>query len=294
MKLMKRILLLALVGTAMCGGPAFGQGRGQGSGGGKGEESTPNNLSVPTIFVGSPDPASFQTKFGLRFPTEQGDSTAPPSNAKSPEASSALPPLGGYELPGEYYVQGTHQWQADSFVSNGVEPVFAKWGDNLVGDAKLKTGSPIRVEIGLTTTLPSGVAMTGWEVFKLEPSLLDRLSVYGTPALLTGPNTYASVPKPYNTDVRVYDLDARLKIYNVETPNNTIIDGSASAEINATGKVVYGYNLRVPTAGFYTIEFSAPNVMILGTDEEGVLLNDTTVALTIQVVPGGGKGGASR
>ena len=42
-----------------------------------------------------------------------------------------------------------------------------------------------------------------------------------------------------------------------------VVDEAATAEINATGKVgVYGYNLRVPSAGTYEITYTVPNVNI--------------------------------
>ncbi len=44
------------------------------------------------------------------------------------------------------------------------------------------------------------------------------------------------------------------------------ISQAATAEINATGRVVYGYNLRVTAAGVYTITFTFPNVTISGAD----------------------------
>ena len=62
--------------------------------------------------------------------------------------------------------------------------MFGAWGDNLAGDAKLSTGSPIRVEIVLTNrddysvNIPAGT-LQGYDVIKLQPSTLDRLSAYG-------------------------------------------------------------------------------------------------------------------
>jgi len=52
-------------------------------------------------------------------------------------------------------------------------------GDNLAGDAKLKVGMPIRVELGLFDA--TGLQMQGFNVVKLEPSKLDRESTYAPP-----------------------------------------------------------------------------------------------------------------
>jgi hypothetical protein len=62
-------------------------------------------------------------------------------------------------------------------------------------------------------------------------------------------------------------------------------------EINATGKVVYGYNLRVNAAGTYTIRFYAPNVTITGVDAGTY---DFDSAYLDIVVGGGGGGGGGK
>jgi len=70
-------------------------------------------------------------------------------------------------------------------------------------------------------------------------------------------------------------------------------EASASAEVNATGKVVYGYNLRVPTSGVYTITYTFPNVSITGVDAGSCVSEATgsTCSLVINVGGGGGGGG---
>ena len=271
------VLAIALAATSSIG-------QGQGNGGGKpdkpGDKSIPNNLSVPAIFVGNADPAFFEDELKLGFFI--GD-------AVYPEDASLEAPSTGYPVDGYYYVQGTHAWQAESTLGVGGEEVYAAWGDNLKGDARLKTGSPIRVEIGLLNTLPDGT-MTGWDVIKLEPNLLDRLAAYGTLAL--GP-PFLSDPMEY-TEVRVYDAGATWTITNVTDPANPVTvlpETAASAEVNSTGRIVYGYNLRVPAAGQYLLEFYAPNVTISETDPEAMVVDAHTVVLEINVVPGGGKGG---
>ena len=293
MKLLKLTVTVVLVIAAMSiAGPAFGQGRGNGKGGGNGggpgEETTPNSLSVPAIFVADPVPLSLPV--GLLVYPE----------------SDPLPPLGGFSVDNEeglYFVQGIHRWQADNFVGVPGEPVYAAWGDNLKGDARLKVGSPIRVEVGLYALYPPDGedAMTGWNVIKLEPQELDRLAPYGTVALVDPVNGYVSEDQtPYipaenpialrYPEVRVYDSDAT---WTITGPEGYLLQIPARAEINSTGRIVYGHNLRVGDPGTYTIQFYAPNVDIQGTDDGdgAVLIDGNTVALDIEVQTGGGKGG---
>ncbi len=82
-----------------------------------------------------------------------------------------------------------------------------------------------------------------------------------------------------------------------------VVDEPAGAEINATGRVVYGYNLRVMTAGEYVIEYTFPDVDIEATDagtvtkvlaEDGTTVLESMVSLTITVGGGGGGGGGGR
>ena len=45
-----------------------------------------------------------------------------------------------------------------------------------------------------------------------------------------------------------------------------MFNGPAGGEINATGKIVYGYNLRVTTAGTYRITYTMPQRHLHGCD----------------------------
>ena len=56
---------------------------------------------------------------------------------------------------------GVNKWQAQAYtyVGTTVKTGTAEWGDNLSGDAKLKVGSPIRVELGLFDD--TGVSLHG-------------------------------------------------------------------------------------------------------------------------------------
>ena len=49
------------------------------------------------------------------------------------------------------------KWQAPCFVPPAGIAIRTAWGDNLTGDAKLKVGSPIRVELVLSDV--SGAAL---------------------------------------------------------------------------------------------------------------------------------------
>ena len=251
--------------------PAFAAGGGKGGGGGGGGgETVANNLSVPAILIGSGAPT-------LNFAC--GASVAPTGT-----------PLTGYPIDTSayYYVQGLNKWQASCMTATSAT-VNAEWGDNLTGDAKLKTNSPIRVEMGLLETVPT--AMTGYTVDKLDPNALDRVSAYGTKALGPVATGFSGNPITPYPEVRVWTSGATLKIYNKVT-GAVVFNGAATAEINSTGRIVYGYNLRVTTAGTYVIEFTAPNVSINSTD--GGTISGNTVTLEIVVnssaAGGGGKG----
>jgi hypothetical protein len=223
----------------------------------------------------------------------------------TPDVPSALvlptgTPSTGYEVPGYYWVQKVHKWQAQCF--NDVQAsVFGAWGDNLEGDAKLKVGSPIRVEIVLqnvnipdySATIP---ALQGYTVIKLEPSKLDRESAYGHSA--GAPET---TPFPTNfpviftsTSWLVHDAGITFSVQNKDTGTYVVPPGtSPTAEINATGKVVYGYNLRVGVAGPYRIQFtSSPLVTFEGQDApNGGQIDANNVYIDINVTTGGGGGG---
>jgi hypothetical protein len=228
------------------------------------DEETTNNLSVPAVFVPS-------VGVGTPSCTVEDDTVAPDP------ASVSL------TFPG-YYVQGEATWQADCLTA-AVDTVTATaaWGDNLT-NAPLKQRTPIRVEMGLMAD-PITNPMTGFSVVKLTDEI-DRLATYGTDG----------VPVTPFGEVRVWDGSATLKISN---GTDTVYDGPYTAEINATGRVVYGYNWQKPIAGTWTIVFHAPDVVIAGTDAG--TLSDVdgdgaidTVTLTVNVAIKSGGGGGHR
>jgi hypothetical protein len=236
------------------------------------DETATNNLSVPTIMIGGGFTGVTVPQEGVIYPTGT--------------------PLAGYEVAGDYYVQGVHKWQAETVAATSATGT-AEWGDNLSGDAKLKVGSPIRVELGLFDD--TGLQMQGFNVIKLEPSQLDRESAYGTLASTDDGGTTWYATAEY-LPVRIFDAGVT---FSVSGPTGYVVDpgSNPTAEINATGKVVYGYNLRVPAAGAYTITFVIPNVDITGVDA-GTFVSDPegadTVTLVINVVGGGGGGGGGK
>jgi hypothetical protein len=245
------------------------------------EEEAGNNLSVPTIIVGG------SGEFNINCGTDAWSGLVEPN--------ATVGPLTGYEVnPSMYfYVQGVHEWQAPC-MTYAVAPdptvsVDASWGDNLGGDASLTVGSPIRVELVLTEY--QGQLIQGYDVIKLEPSLLDRESKYGTEATsLDGGQTYSATPTDFVPGV--YDAAATLSI--VSEDGEELFSGPASAEINAKGKVVYGYNLRVPKdlgAGKYTITYNLPNLQIMSVDLGGIVGTNVVLTIDVDERKGGGGGG---
>jgi hypothetical protein len=260
-------LTLAVGATALAaGGPPPGKGPGGG------EDTLSNSLSVPTIMVGG------GTFTGV---------TCGANGVWSPLVPPTDEPLDGYPIDplAFYYVQGVHTWQAQcsNYVLEGgaTHPAYGYWGDNLTGDARLKVGSPIRVELVLEDA--SSELRDGYTVVKLEPEKLDRESAYGTLATLTDGAFSAT---PIAKTPGVYDGNARMSIQKWPDGPFVVPDGPAKAEINALGKVVYGYSLRVSSAGQYLITFTLPNVDLTGCDAGAC--SGSTASLTITVAAGGG------
>lgn len=271
------LIAAALLSTATFSGNAFAKGK---PGGTPGGETAAQNLSVPTILVGA---------LGA---VQCGTSTAP--SALVPSTGT---PLTGYEVPGYYWVQKVHTWQAQCFTADAAS-VFGNWGDNLEGDARLKVGSPIRVELVLTNMTDYSTTLStlqGYTVIKLEPSKLDRLSAYGHLAGGDAVSGWTAIPVAFGPgEWLVHNQGISFSVQNKDTGVYAVPPGTnPTAEINATGKVVYGYNLRVSEAGNYRIQFtSTPSVTFTGQDAaNGGKLNENNVYIDIVVVPGGGQGG---
>jgi hypothetical protein len=182
--------------------------------------------------------------------------------------------------------------------------VLGKWGDNLAGgSASLKVGSPIRVELVLWDGAGVAAGQDGYFVIKLEPNELDRASDYGhladgSPDSGFSPNAYTVgdlLPDGGIFGAVVFDPNARLRIEQMVdgvAVNPAVYNGTASGEINSTGKIVYGYNLRVTSAGTYRITYSFNNVSFAGPCNAGTC--DGNEAYLDIVVAGGGGGGGGK
>ena len=263
-------LALTPAAAFAAGGPPAGHGHGGGGGGGGGHgggggtETATNNLSVPTIFVGSvgfglPDVAT-GTWTDLVVPTGTATTNWPVNTSNY------------------YYVQGVNTWRAQ-YTKATSDTVTGKWGDNLLGqEASLKAGHPVRVEMGLTTN--SAVTGQGYTVVKLEPSLEDRNSAYGTLAgSATGP-AYPEAMVP-----RVWTTGAYLTISGSTT--EYLMPG----EINATGAPVFGYNWRPQAAGTYTLTFHVPSTSGVTISNGDAADAYHSISITVNVTGGGGGGG---
>jgi hypothetical protein len=247
-----------------------------------GDETAAQNLSVPAILVGSLGSLVCGTS---DLPSE----LVPPTGT----------PLTGYDAAvGYYWVQKVHTWQAQCF-NDSAASVFGAWGDNLGGDAKLKVGSPIRVEIVLTNmtdftgTIPDGT-LQGYDVIKLE-NTLDRLSAYGHQAGGDETSGWIDIPQDVGqASWVVHDQGMLISVENLDTGEFVVPLQPIAPEINATGKIVYGYNLRVSAAGDYRIRFaSTPAVTFTGTDI-GVFDDNNAyldIVVTAKNTGGGGGGG---
>jgi hypothetical protein len=285
MKTTKRTIALVL-STAMAvlsasGDALAAKGSPGPGGGGGGEVTASQNLSVPAILVGS-----------LTLPYVCGSNFETPSDLTPPTGV----PSTGYEVPGYYWVQKVNQWQAQCFTANKAS-VFGAWGDNLTGDAKLKTGSPIRVELVLTntddysaTTIAGG--LQGYNVIKLQPSLLDRESAYGHEAV-TSAGGDTPIVFQQATWV-VHDAGMKLSVEHLASGTFPVPLQPIKPEINATGKIVYGYNLRVNAAGTYRIRFNAPTVKFTGVDAGSFDNNNAYLDIVVGGGGGGGKKGGGR
>jgi hypothetical protein len=298
-KTLKSAIWLTLVASAVALAAPGGV---KGPPDGKGNKPTSevsNNLSVPAIIAGA------GSTFAITCPTAAFTTLVPPDKGPLFYLGECVPPKdeGGPVCveEGYYYVQRDAKWQAPCFTAmSGAVDVTGKWGDNLAGgSASLRVGSPIRVELVLWDL---GVAsgQDGYFVIKLEPSELDRESDYGhlaagSPELGFDPIPYVVgdlLPDGGTFGAVVFDPTARLTIERLVDGvpvSPAAYNGTASGEINSTGKIVYGYNLRVQLAGTYRITYTFNNVNLAGGCNAGMCSGN--VAYLDIVVAGGGGGG---
>jgi hypothetical protein len=270
--------VLALAATMV-----LAQGKPPDTGGGGGNKPPTEagfSLSVPaimTVNVGG---------FPLTCPVDAWSTLTAPSKAPVYYNAACAETNDGQVCvdAGYYFVQRDAAWQAPCKVVTSVNANGA-WGDNLAGDAMLKVGSPIRVELVLWDNSGQSSGQLGYKVIKLEPAELDRLSDYGHLAVDNGDGTWRATPM--DLGAIVHDPAATLKIERLG--GAVVFQGAAGGEINATGKIVYGYNLRVAEAGTYRITYTLPNVSLDSCDAG--TCGGNTAYLDIEVVGGGGGGG---
>jgi hypothetical protein len=258
--------------VAVAGSAAFAA-RPPGVGGGGGKKPPTelgNNLSFAAMIVGGGGPT-------LRLPC-----SLTPTDPYGPQST---------QYPG-YWLQKTEAvWQAACDNTAATADVTATWGANLLGDASLKAGRPIRVEMVLTESGGTN-DNPGYVVVNLTPTLEDRLSTYGTNG-----TTQA-------TDYTVYDSGAKLKIEQCEDETCAVIvatplpEGNATAELNSMGNIVYGYNwgtkgkTNAPAAGIYKLTFTANNTTIVSAPgAQNCAAEDNCTFVIINVSPGGSGGG---
>lgn len=309
-KILAAAVLIGLFGLSGNGfaapGGAPGPNPNPGGGGGGGgnpppEETAGNNLSMPTKFVpgNSPDQPSPRITCPVVLTAPSGTPTSldPPPITDNDGNTVDLPQA-------DYFLQKTDSTWSGDCVYDSATTVTAttKWGDNLVGDGQLSARKPIRVEMSLTEN--NGTEdHQGYKVWKLTDEE-DRFATYGTRGatdLLTG--------LPY----MVFDSGAQFSIdkctnssaagCDVWTP--LINKGPMSAEINSTGKVVWGYNWGVstkgvkqtPDAGTYRLRFYANTTTITqNADAKATMCvtdpsedNCSEVIVTLTAGGGGGK-----
>lgn len=301
--LQKKMAFSLLTGAAMVAALAAMPSAAFAKGGPPTTELT-NNLSVPAIMV--PGPGTFTVSC--------------PADVPGPLVAPTGEPSTGYTVPGYYYVQGVNAWQAQCYTAAaGTTTAMGDFGDNLTSGA-LKAGTPIRVEVGLIENSGSGITLDGYKVIKLQTSLSDNQSAYGTEATGTEGSWSATAQTfpyvstdgetgaPVTVGVRVFDQRATFELYN-ETTQAYVVpqDTPMGAEINATGAVVYGYNWGVgghgvknlPQAGTYTLTFTAPDVTLNGVSASGggsttALVDEHSVSITFAVVGSTNGGGGHR
>ncbi|HEX2856243.1 MAG TPA: hypothetical protein VHO26_02025 [Propionibacteriaceae bacterium] len=195
---------------------------------------------------------------------------------------TGAPSTGYYADPsGYYYIQGVNTWQAE-YAQVTSATATPKWGDNLLGgSASLKVGSPIRVEMALTSTVVT--SLRGFTVIKLDDAL-DRLSRYGTKATSDGGSGWMG--NPATMPARVWTSGATV---NIAGP--TPVVAAMPGEINATGAIVFGYNWRPQSPGDYTLTFSVPATSGVSISDGATTGTSTSLVVHVNARGGGGGGG---
>jgi hypothetical protein len=250
--------------------------------------------ATPTVFAKGKPPPTDEMGNNPSFPTKFVGSEGAPITRAICSATERTIPWGPQctNFPG-YWCQKTEAiWQAvcESAPTDGSVFVNTIWGSNLLGDAPLKAGKPIRVEMTLTEV--AGVSGLGYVVDKLTPELEDRLATYGTSGA------------DYTGAYVVYDAGATLTIETCPdktclVPNGTVLSETIfTAELNSLGKVVYGYNwgtsgkATAAQPGIYKLTFRANGTTIASPSGAQMCpLGENCVYVIIEVTQSSGGGG---
>ena len=226
------------------------------------EEEGTKNLSTPVILV---DDSTMSAAFSV--PT--GTSTELPFVEGNADYTNTT---------GDYYTgvgSDTYEstvdqdfdadlWGAE-YIEELVNPVVAdvKWGDNLISHAFPGSGSqPIRVEVNLFAD-QTAATMQGYETVSLEGEHMDEL--FGT--LGNATDLLPMVYTPHAT-LTILQYEETTGLYSHE-----IYDGYMSAEVNGSGKLIYGFNwgtpngLSNPGQGNYRLIFTVADESLVIFDE---------------------------
>ncbi|MDY7085514.1 MAG: hypothetical protein SYR96_10445 [Actinomycetota bacterium] len=155
------------------------------------------------------------------------------------------------EYPAYYTARAGAVWGADRVVAAEQVLTDVKWGDNLMSHQfSARRNQPIRVEVNLFANNPATYGqMYGYPMVSLEETRRDE--VFGT----------LGIAEPINP--MVYTPDATLTILKADATGQytqiVVSTRAMVAEVNASGKVIYGFNwgrsggVSSPTAGSYRL-----------------------------------------
>lgn len=270
--------------------------------GGSGEETTlTNNLSYPVIWSGD-GALVIPGVFGEPELTKPVNYTVP--GTEPPEVIPVYPQA----------TEG-NTWQAGSELSlTPVEVNEIDWGDNLEAKS-LTLGKPIRVETTLIKNLIS--PMLAFKMVSLEGEMREEVfattgdteeseqaTIYSGCARLTIQRLLISREDPY---LYLLKWDASTGEWTgEEVVSPAVFNGGVwqssgegegySAEVNGSGKVLYGYNWRTSglTSGDYRITFSFDQACLntfVTEDTKVVFSEEESAEPTVDASSGGVSGG---
>jgi len=150
-----------------------------------------------------------------------------------------------------YLQQGTNTWQAEWLDGSGagMQQAEVAWGDNLTG-VEFNTHQNIRIEVVLNDF--SGRQLSGFNMTALYGTgETEMQGTDGTTALFT-PTLYSVMPR-----IIIEKLDDTTREPVLKVFEGTIYGafggdgpGSFTAEVNVSGKLIYGYNLMIQNLTF--------------------------------------------